>query len=98
MAGVLTHLVVLNVNVTEATFTMLKLISVLVGSVIFFDSCLDVYWWKWYFFSDDNECTRKPGPCRGNAECLNTPGSYQCTCPEGYKLGVSERDCVGELI
>nr|CAH0112818.1 unnamed protein product [Daphnia galeata] len=42
---------------------------------------------------DDNECNRLPSPCRGNAQCVNTPGSFECACPDGYKLGITGRDC-----
>ena len=44
---------------------------------------------------DDNECNRLPSPCRGNAQCVNTPGSFECACPDGYKLGITGRDCAG---
>ncbi|KAL8623139.1 hypothetical protein ACOMHN_063359 [Nucella lapillus] len=31
---------------------------------------------------DINECLE--GPCYNNAECVNTPGSYECRCPDAY--------------
>lgn len=47
--------------------------------------------------SDDNECSRSPNPCHGNAQCLNIPGSFECRCPEGYRLDHSQRGCLGNL-
>lgn len=47
-------------------------------------------------FSDDNECLRIPAPCRGISQCVNIPGSFECQCPEGYKLGLTARECVGK--
>lgn len=35
------------------------------------------------FLTDMNECNRE-GSCAENAECTNTPGSFVCTCKEGY--------------
>ena len=32
---------------------------------------------------DMNEC--KISPCDTNAQCVNTPGSYDCTCNSGYE-------------
>lgn len=49
-----------------------------------------------FVFLDDNECIRVPSPCRGNAQCVNSPGTFECQCPDGYKLGISLRDCIGE--
>ena len=34
-------------------------------------------------FADTDEC--KSNPCHANANCTNTPGSYDCTCKDGYK-------------
>jgi len=47
--------------------------------------------------SDINECAEtRPTACVGNAECINTPGSFQCSCPSGYKLAPSQRNCQGQ--
>ena len=36
-----------------------------------------------------------PNPCRGG-ECINTPGSYRCQCPEGYTtVGSNANACEG---
>merc|ERR1712117_871807 len=32
---------------------------------------------------DDDEC-RYTGMCHPNADCTNTDGSYECSCPEGF--------------
>jgi hypothetical protein len=37
-------------------------------------------------FSDDNECEAPEGsPCQNNGTCINTQGSYQCDCVEGWQ-------------
>ena len=50
-----------------------------------------------FVFSDVNECANPAlNNCHQNADCLNTPGSYQCQCKVGYTgNGVQ---CVGEYI
>ena len=35
------------------------------------------------FVTDINECSTE-GTCDENADCLDTPGSYECTCSSGY--------------
>ena len=37
------------------------------------------------FFTDINECTTGTHLCAADAECMNSNGSYSCTC----KLGAS---------
>ncbi|XP_042356273.1 latent-transforming growth factor beta-binding protein 2-like isoform X1 [Plectropomus leopardus] len=43
---------------------------------------------------DINECLL-PGLCK-NAECLNTKGSYRCTCKPGYMLDADRSHCVSD--
>ncbi|KAG7237259.1 hypothetical protein INR49_032592 [Caranx melampygus] len=43
---------------------------------------------------DINECLL-PGICK-NAECLNTRGSYRCTCKLGYMLDAARSHCVSD--
>ena len=34
--------------------------------------------------SDINECSADPSPCDVNADCINSDGSYSCTCKQGF--------------
>lgn len=44
--------------------------------------------------TDVDECAQALHDCRPSQQCHNLPGSYQCTCPDGYrKIGP---ECVGE--
>lgn len=52
--------------------------------------------WCWSVFmlrADINECERLPQPCAHR--CLNTPGSYKCTCPPGRYLLGDGKSCAG---
>jgi Calcium-binding EGF domain len=35
-----------------------------------------------FFFADIDECTKYPSICARPKTCKNTPGSYECNCPE----------------
>lgn len=48
--------------------------------------------WRIVCYTDINECLL-PGICK-NAECLNTKGSYRCTCKSGYMLDAARSHCV----
>ena len=37
-----------------------------------------------FYDSDINECTMATSNCSSNATCINTPGSFICTCNQGY--------------
>jgi hypothetical protein len=48
------------------------------------------------FFSDIDECATGADNCDTNADCTDTPGSFTCTCNQGYTGdGFS---CAGELL
>ena len=34
-------------------------------------------------FTDIDECKRSPGICE--SDCINTEGSFKCSCPRGYQ-------------
>lgn len=48
---------------------------------------------KWYCYIDIDECGFSNGECMH--DCLNTPGSYQCSCAEGYTLDNDLHNCTG---
>ncbi|RUS90503.1 hypothetical protein EGW08_001771 [Elysia chlorotica] len=43
---------------------------------------------------DINECERIPNICKGGGECVNTEGSFRCTCPRGLSLDSTGLRCV----
>ena len=43
---------------------------------------------------DIDECMRDIDGCSHG--CVNTEGSYYCTCPTGYELSNDNRACAGE--
>lgn len=44
-------------------------------------------------FVDINECLEDSGFCQGGY-CVNTEGSYDCTCPDGFQLN-DNKGCQG---
>ena len=48
-----------------------------------------------FFLLDVNECTSATHKCHANADCVNTHGSYNCTCKAGYTG--DGRNCSGEI-
>ena len=49
-----------------------------------------------YSGPDINECAKNMDNCTHG--CVNTEGSYYCTCPGGYDLREDNETCVGEFI
>ena len=47
-------------------------------------------------FSDIDECTRDGHDC--NQLCINTVGSYECMCRDGYFLHQDGKTCLGKLL
>lgn len=46
---------------------------------------------------DVNECiVTDMSPC--SVQCVNTFGSYHCTCPAGYQLGADGRSCEYKVV
>lgn len=50
-----------------------------------FDTYLDT------LLSDINECQLNNGGCQH--VCTNNPGSYSCSCPQGYRISSDRKSC-----
>jgi len=48
-----------------------------------------------YIYSDINECETDNGGC--TQTCVNTDGSYQCFCWDGYELTNNGYNCDGNV-
>lgn len=48
------------------------------------------------FLADVDECATGNGNLCRNGQCINTVGSFQCQCNEGYEVAPDGRTCVGE--
>src|SRR4029434_2591076 len=65
--------------------------------------CLSKLFFKWYPFSDINECVEIPNVCGSNSNCTNYNGSYNCSCLSGYQVtkenqSISvDNQCTGKL-
>jgi len=45
-----------------------------------------------YFVADNDECAMNL--CPWSSDCLNLPGSYNCTCKDGFEQ-IGRRQCKG---
>ena len=50
--------------------------------------------WQLFLFLDINECTSRPHNCA--QVCINTAGSFTCSCNSGYTLAADGRSCSRE--
>lgn len=48
------------------------------------------------FVLDVDECASGNGMLCRNGQCVNTIGSFQCLCNDGYEVALDGRTCVGE--
>ena len=48
-----------------------------------------------YWISDKDECAETTPICGTGGTCLNTEGSYTCTCTTGYELVSDGTTCAG---
>lgn len=52
----------------------------------------------WMFcFPDINECLLHPRICGEPAKCVNTPGMYECQCPDGFDYNFTSKTCDGRF-
>lgn len=54
-----------------------------------------VFFMNELWFSDIDECARGVHTCESDQECVNTAGSFGCTCGAGYRRD-SQGNCEGE--
>ena len=57
----------------------------------FFIIC--IYWYV-FLVSDVDECLEDNGGC--SDDCVDTDGSYHCTCQDGYQVGADLKTCQGK--
>ena len=55
-----------------------------------------IYWNVFYVPSDVNECDDNLHHC--TELCINIPGSYVCSCPDGFTLEEDGISCSGNAI
>ena len=55
------------------------------------------FWQFLCHISDINECVQTPAPCHALANCIDTEGSFTCTCKTGY-TGDGISFCVGKKL
>ena len=54
---------------------------------------------KCLLFSDIDECSVNPLSCDSvNGMCMNSDGSYICSCNSGYEVGDDDIICYGKVV
>ena len=48
---------------------------------------------KCLFLADIDECSSNSGGC--DHTCVNTVGSFECQCTNGFRLSSDESSCIG---
>ena len=55
--------------------------------------------WLHTMYSDTDECKINNGGCDSeNGDCVNSKGSYYCTCNSGYQLASDKHSCEGIIL
>ena len=49
------------------------------------------------FFKDVNECL-VDNKCDSSQDCINTVGSYKCSCKKGFQQDMITAACIGMLL
>ena len=68
----------------------------IIQSPIFKEACKKYFNNKNFVISDLNECRfKRISKC--DQICENTPGSYKCTCREGFMMQFDGKTCIGRV-
>ena len=50
------------------------------------------------FLTDVNECNSSPSLCDVNAQCMNSKGSYTCSCKPGFSGDGKSCQKIGDVV
>lgn len=76
------------VEVLSNVHAMLDMLEM--ASIATVSSCMHIHATTdgcfWFIFRvDNNECLNEQSPCVAHATCIDTVGSFTCTCDSGYE-------------